>query len=194
MPKKRVIGAVGKNGSGKDTVLDIIADEYGVPRISMGDIVREIAREKGIEPTRANLNEISRSHFEKHGNDYFIKIVIDRLDEARAPFSVVTGIRTYLDAKTLRDRYDDRFLLINVIVVDDEERLRRARVRGSARDPETIEELREHDAREERIFGIQKAATLATATMTNDGSLDDLKRQVHAWVGSSLPDLSKQER
>ncbi|MFH1279163.1 MAG: AAA family ATPase [Candidatus Eisenbacteria bacterium] len=189
--RKKVIGAVGKNGSGKDTALDIIADEYGVPSISMGDIVRDIAREKGIEPTRANLNEISRSHFEKYGNDYFIRIVIDRLDAAGAPFTVVTGIRTYLDARTLRDRYGDRFLLINVIVSDDEERLRRARTRGSARDPKTIDELLEHDAREERIFGIQKAATLSTTTMVNDGSLEDLKSQVDAWVSATLPELCR---
>lgn len=191
--RKKVIGAVGKNGSGKDTVLDIIAEQYGVPSISMGDIVRDIARRKGIEPTRGNLNEISRSHFEEFGRDFFIKIVIDRLDEARAPFTVVTGIRTFLDAKTLRDRYGERFLLINVIVSDDDERLRRALARATKRDPKTLEELIEHDTREERIFGIEKAATLATAEMRNDGTLEDLQEQVDEWVREFLPELVKKE-
>ena len=44
--RQKVIGAVGKNGSGKDTVLDIIAERYGLPSISMGDMVREIAKKR----------------------------------------------------------------------------------------------------------------------------------------------------
>lgn len=187
-----VVGAVGKNGSGKDTVLEIIANQYGLPIISMGDIVREIAKERGIEPNRENLNEISRSHFERHGEDFFIRLVIERIDASAAPVVVVTGIRTYLDAKTLRERYGPSFLLIRVIVSDDEERLRRAIARASARDPKSAEELREHDTREERIFGIEKASSLATSTVKNDGSLEDLSAEVDQWVAAELPRLRKE--
>ncbi|MBM3319226.1 MAG: AAA family ATPase [Candidatus Eisenbacteria bacterium] len=187
---KKVIGAVGKNASGKDTVLDILAKHYGVPLISMGDIVRDIAHEKGIEPTRESLNEISRSHFEKHGPDYFIKTVIDRIDASGAPFTVVAGIRTYLDAKSLRDRYGRDFLLIHVVVSDDTVRMRRATERGTPRDPKTMEELHEHDAREERIFGIEKAATLATSRIANDDGLAELEEKVERWVAENLPGLA----
>jgi dephospho-CoA kinase len=187
---KKVIGAVGKNASGKDTVLDILAKHYGVPLISMGDIVRDIARGKGIEPTRENLNEISRSHFEKHGPDYFIKMVIDRIDASGAPFTVVAGIRTYLDAKNLRDRYGRDFLLIHVVVLDDSVRMRRALGRGTLRDPKTMEELHEHDAREERIFGIEKAATLATSTIANDSGLAELEEKIERWVAENLPEIA----
>ena len=47
----KVIGLVGKIGSGKDTVSRMLK-EYGFKEIGMGDMVREIARERGLEPTR----------------------------------------------------------------------------------------------------------------------------------------------
>jgi len=188
---KKVIGAVGKNGSGKDTVLDIIAERYSLPSISMGDIVRDIAREKGIEPTRKNLNEISQSYFEMHGKDYFIRLVIERIDSTDDPFTVVTGVLTHLDAQTLKDRYGSDFYLIHVVVTDDEERLRRAIARASARDPKTLEELRLHDEREERVFGIEKAAALATHTIANDGGLSELEEAVAGWVKENLPELTR---
>jgi dephospho-CoA kinase len=43
----RVIGVIGKNGSGKDEVLKYLKDKHNVPFLSTGDIVREIARPGG---------------------------------------------------------------------------------------------------------------------------------------------------
>ncbi len=182
-----VVGAVGRNGTGKDTVLDMITDKYGVPCVSMGDIVRDIGREKGVELTRGNLNAISAEYFEKHGKDYFIKLVIERIDELDSPLILVTGIRTYIDARTLLDRYKENFLLISVVVSDDQSRLERALARATSRDPKTLEQMAAHDAREERVFGLDKAAKLATDTMLNDGSLEDLRSQVEAWVDEKFP-------
>lgn len=188
--RQKVIGAVGKNGSGKDTVLDIIAERYGLPSISMGDMVREIAKKSRIEPTRGNLNEVSRSHFERYGRDFFIKMVIDKIESSGAPFTVVTGVRTYIDARTLRDRYESDFLLLDVVVSDDGERLRRALSRASKRDPRTLDEMKKHDEREERVFGLSKAATIADRVILNDGTLDDLQEETFRWVNEALPGLA----
>lgn len=191
--RKKVIGTIGKNASGKDTVVDILCRKLGVRCISMGDIVREIARAKGVEPTRRNLNEVSRSHFEKHGPDFFIRKVIERIDESEVPFAVISGIRTYVDAKALRDRYDSDFLLIHVVVSDDAVRLGRAVQRATARDPKSIEELKRDDEREEKIFGLQAAAGLATMKIANDGTLEQLENRVDLWVEENLPELRARE-
>lgn len=55
----RVIGAIGKNGSGKDEVLRYLSARYGVPFVATGDIVRSLAAEEGLEPTRENLGPMS---------------------------------------------------------------------------------------------------------------------------------------
>lgn len=188
---KKIIGTIGKNGAGKDTVLKIIAERYRVPIISIGDMVRGIAKERGIEPTRGNLNDISKGIFAKHGTDWFIRRVIEKADALDAPLIVVTGIRTYVDVKELQDHYGPDFMLIHVKVSDDDTRLERARVRGTERDPKTMEDLHRHDAREEKSFGVSKATALANYTIPNNGDLEDLHAEVDAWVEEHLPELTK---
>ena len=41
----RVIGTVGKIGSGKDEILKYLQARYSIPYISTGDIVRRMANE-----------------------------------------------------------------------------------------------------------------------------------------------------
>ena len=47
-----VIAAVGKNGTGKDFFLEFISEKYNLPMVSIGDIVRELAANDGLELTR----------------------------------------------------------------------------------------------------------------------------------------------
>ena len=55
----RVIGVVGKIGSGKDEVLKYLKAKYGIPYLSTGDLVRDLAAKDGVKPTRENLEIIS---------------------------------------------------------------------------------------------------------------------------------------
>jgi cytidylate kinase len=57
--KLRIIGLAGTNGSGKDTVGHILADNYGYLFVSVTDILREEALRRKIEPNRENLRLIS---------------------------------------------------------------------------------------------------------------------------------------
>ena len=188
---KKIIGTIGKNGAGKDTVLKIIAERYNVPIISIGDMVREIAKERDIEPTRGNLNDISKGIFRDHGKDWFIRRVIQKTEALDVPLIVVTGIRTYVDVKELQDHYGPDFMLIHVRVDNDDIRLARARARGTERDPKTMEDLHRHDAREEKSFGVSKATALANYTIRNDAGLEDLHDRVDEWVEKHLPELAK---
>jgi dephospho-CoA kinase len=69
----KVIGVIGLNGSGKDEVVKYLHQRYAVPLLSVGDIVREIAGQEDKEPTRDNLDEITRRYFAKYGQGYFLK-------------------------------------------------------------------------------------------------------------------------
>ena len=40
----RIVGILGRNGSGKDEVADYLQRQYGFAKISIGDIVRDIAK------------------------------------------------------------------------------------------------------------------------------------------------------
>jgi dephospho-CoA kinase len=55
----KILGAIGRIGSGKDAVVDYPSDKYNLPTVSVGDMVREMAKEKGLSPTRENLEQIA---------------------------------------------------------------------------------------------------------------------------------------
>lgn len=62
-----VLGAVGLDGSGKDALIEYLHERHGLPMLSMGDLVRDMAARRGLRPTRSSLHEISQQAIEQHG-------------------------------------------------------------------------------------------------------------------------------
>lgn len=56
----KVLGIVGRNGAGKDSVLDFLKQQCGIAAVSSGDIVRDLARRENIKPTRNNLQQLAQ--------------------------------------------------------------------------------------------------------------------------------------
>lgn len=193
----KVIGVVGLNGSGKDELINYLHDHCGVPKLSMGDVVRDIAAKEGIPPTRDKLHDISRRYFAEYGKDYFAKRLIKKIEEKQwqvedaergsKAYRVVgiTGIRTPTDVKTLKEHFGQDFLLVQIEVSDPAIRYERMKQRGEARDPQTYEEFRQQDKHEEEMFHISKAIQQADLTINNDGTLQAFYEQIKDAVVQS---------
>jgi len=177
-----VIGAVGLNGSGKDTLINYLHERHGIPILSMGDIVRDIADEEHIRPTRANLHEISQRYIARYGKEYFVKRLIDEIEERQWRSVAITGIRTPADVRTLQEYFGQDFLLVHVRVGDPYIRFERAKGRGEARDPQRYKEFLEQDREEKEIFHIDEAVKQADITIDNDGSLGAFHRKIEKRV------------
>ena len=180
--KMRVFGAIGLNGSGKDEVIKYLNKRYGIPFVSLGDMVRQIAAQKGIPPTRGNLHSISGEYIQQFGKDYFMKLVIKQIEENRWEKAGVTGIRTPEDVQVLRDYYENCFVLFHVYVSDPYIRYERTRMRGEQRDPKTYQEFLEQDMKEEELFRVREAVRLADFSLNNEGSRDDLHHKLDAII------------
>jgi dephospho-CoA kinase len=180
--QKKIFGTIGLNGSGKDEAIKHLKKRYGIPFISVGDMVRQIAAQKCILPTRANLHNISSEYIQQFGNDYFMKLVIRKIEDNRWEKAGVTGIRTPEDVKVLRDYYEDCFVLFHVYVSDPYIRYERTRKRGEQRDPKTFQEFLEQDMAEERLFRIRGATKFADFSLNNEGSRDDLHHNLDAII------------
>jgi dephospho-CoA kinase len=89
----RVFGTVGLNGSGKDAVASIISRELGIPKLTIGDVARNIAAANNMQPTRKNLTKISLDYRRKYGPDYFPKEVVRTIEVNSWDFVSVAGIR-----------------------------------------------------------------------------------------------------
>ncbi|SRR6056297_581669 len=178
----KLIGTVGRIGSGKDTVIQYLHKRCGLPMYSLGDMIRDAAREEQQEITRENLQEIAQRHIKNHGEDFFVRRLIDRLTEEAPDGAGVAGIRKPLDAKTFRDQYGSDFLLVHVRTADPEVRFRRIRQRDDPRDAEEFEDFLVHDQREEDMFQIGETLRMADEVLANDGSLEDLHQQVEKKI------------
>jgi dephospho-CoA kinase len=84
----KVFGVTGRNGSGKDEVVDYLRERCGIVGLSAGDILREIAATEQISPTRENLHALAKKVMWEKGRDYVARRLI-RLIE------VHTGIENF---------------------------------------------------------------------------------------------------
>jgi dephospho-CoA kinase len=77
-------------GSGKTTISEIVK-EMGIPVIVMGDVVREEARIRGIEPTPKNLGKLMIEMREKMGANVIAKRCVDKIKELNSKIVLVEG-------------------------------------------------------------------------------------------------------
>lgn len=174
----RVIGVVGEIGSGKDEVLKYLKAQYGVPYVSVGDFVRRIAENEGIEPTRENLEVISEKCLQEEGGGCFVRMAAEEILNQGWEIAGISGIRSPEDVEIMKNLFGDNFILINVEIRDPGIRFERVRRRGEERDPLTYDQFLIQDREEEEVFRISQTGALADYSLNNDGTPDDLHRQI----------------
>ena len=186
------IGAVGFNGSGKDALIEYLHETHGLPMLSMGDLVRAMAAERGIRPTRSNLHEISHQAIKQYGAEVFARRLIARIQERSWDAVGITGIRTPADARAFREHFGQDFLLVHVRVGDPHTRFERVRRRDEARDPGSYARFLQQDQEEKEMFHIEETIQQADITIDNDGTLQDFHRTIEKQVVA--PILEHEER
>ena len=103
-----VLAAVGKNGTGKDFFLEYVAKTYDFPMISIGDVVRELAAQDGLELTRDNLHATSKKYMTANGQTFFPEMIVKKIKESDSPNFLVSGIRPPSD---IEDNIPERSLI-----------------------------------------------------------------------------------
>ncbi len=174
---KLVIGIAGTIGAGKDSVADYLKDEYDFLEISIGDSIREEARELGMKETRENLQGLAEERISKFGEDYWIKKTADEVKKTGADFAVISGVRRPLDVIISRQTFGNKF---KCIFVDADIRIRfeRLKARKRASDPKNLDEFIEQEKNEQKQFNFEETRELADYAVNNDGSMEDLKKQL----------------
>lgn len=173
-----IIAAVGKNATGKDYFLEYLSSKYNITMFSIGDIARELAVKDGLEPTRENLHITSEKYMTKYGQTFFPEQVIKKIHNAKLENVLISGIRPLSDVLTLKKEFGKEFILVDVVVSDDNVRFARMKARGSARDPMTMDKFRAYDANEEKLFNTSETEKLADYVLYNDGTQQDFHNAI----------------
>ena len=159
--------------------------EHGVPFLSTGDIVREIASTEGVEPTRTNLQEISDLYFREQGEGCFVRLVAEKICSNGWQRAGISGVRSPKDVDDLKGIFGDEFVLIDVYVADPRLRYERMRWRGEGRDAQAYEDFVQQDRAEEELFHTEEATRRADYSLSNDGTLDDLHRAIDGLISGN---------
>ncbi|MHA1985235.1 MAG: AAA family ATPase [Promethearchaeota archaeon] len=172
----KILAIVGLPGSGKSTAIEAIKD-LGIV-VTMGDIVRDEAKKKNIEPSGSNLGKIAQQLRKDEGPGIIAKKCVELIIKKTDEIIFIDGIRSLSEVNIFRKLW--KFPIV-AIIVDEKKRLRRLFKRSRSDDPKNLEELKERDRRELE-FGLDKVVKAADYKIKNNSTIDDLKKKTREVV------------
>jgi dephospho-CoA kinase len=181
----RVIGTVGLAGSGKGEAAEV-ARELDIPVVTMGDVIRQECRDRGLDPA-THHGEIATALREENGPSAIAErsLPIIRAELESSDTVVVDGIRSDVEVAAFREEFDEDFELVS-IEAPFELRAERLDLRG--RDASVDEGGESLDARDERElgFGMGEAMELADVTIENTDSLEAFRGRIETLLTDGI--------
>lgn len=178
MEKKKLILIAGLPGSGKSTVSRILANNYKLPVVSMGDCVREEAKKEGVKEELKSMKEFMIELRKKYGKDFVAKLTSRKIERMKEKVIVVDGIRSKEELEFFKNRYEKVFLL--VIHSDINTRFKRLAKRRRPDDPKSLEELKMRDEAELSL-GLREIMK-EDIRIINEGSIKELEDLVNEII------------
>lgn len=154
LPGPCIIAISSKIGAGKSTLAYELSRTFGIPRISFGNHVRSIARQRGLRESRRVLQEIGQSLVEADAAG-FTRSVLSALWKKGA---VVDGIRHLQVLHAIREIVAPLPVFLVYVYVD--EPIRRERLAQRGMRPEEIEAADSHSTEQQVQQTLRKAAAL----------------------------------
>jgi len=184
--ERAVVGIVGLPGSGKSEAATV-AEELGVPVVTMGDVIRAACRERGLDPA-THHGQVAQQLRAENGPAAIAEASLPSIEEglADAGLVLVDGIRSDVEVERFESAFGDVFTLVSV-ETPFETRAERLDIRGRDADSdEGGESLAERDERELE-FGMGEAMDRAGITLENTGSLGQFHDRIRELLNSKRP-------
>jgi len=180
----RVIGTVGLPGSGKGEAA-AVAREVGVPVVTMGDVIREACRDRGLDPAEHH-GDVARALREEEGPAAIAQRSLPTIEAAleESDAVLVDGLRSDVELDRFREAFGDAFRLVSVEAPFE---TRADRLLDRARDDTDLdrESLREREERE-LGFGMGEVMDRADVEIRNTDTLDAYRERIRAVIDGDL--------
>ncbi|WP_336024088.1 AAA family ATPase [Halobellus salinisoli] len=187
----KVIGTVGLPGSGKGEAAAVARDS-GVPVVTMGDVIRQACRDRGLDPAEHH-GEMARTLREEGGPAAIAEQSLPLIESALEGSDVVLvdGLRSDVELDRFREAFGEDFLLVS-IEAPFETRAERLLERDRDESDVDREALR---AREERElgFGMGDVMDEADVVVHNTDTLDAFRERIRAILADDLASLADDE-
>ena len=165
-------------GSGKGFAARYLAKKYNYNIISMGNIVRAVARREKMKPTRENLEKLQKEYSEKYGKDFVLIEVLKKAEKMKGPI-ILDGIRKPVQARLAKKKLDA--VLIDIHAAP-KIRFSRLKKRGRKSDSKAFDEFKRIEAKEDKVFGISRTLKMADFRINNDDGKPRLYRDLDSLI------------
>lgn len=172
--EKLVIGLAGMPGAGKSMVVKV-AKESGYSVVVMGDVVREEAERRSLEPSPENLGKIMLELRRIEGEVVIAKRCIPKIEKAMQQKIVVDGVRSLSEVEEFKKCFP-RFTLV-AVHASPETRFKRLFRRKRSDDPKNRKLFHERDMRELTV-GLGDAIAMARYMIVNEGELKGIRDKI----------------
>jgi len=169
----KIVIVTGMPGAGKGLLAEAFAEE-NVPVIVMGDVIRNEARQRGLEPTPENTKQVMLELREKDGLGAVALRCVEFLKSEKSPLVVIEGCRSIAEIDVFDD-YAEQVTIIGVHA-SPSTRFRRLQERARTDAPPNWETFRERDLREISI-GLGGVIALSDILLINEDSLEAMKNK-----------------
>ncbi len=173
----------GMPGSGKSELARIMSEEYHIPVVVMGDVIRETIRSRGEMVTPERTREVMMELRRKDGPGAVAKRCLAAMQDKKMDTVVIEGCRSLAEVDVFREHAGR----LTIICVHSSPATRFARLQSRGREdaPVDYKSFRDRDMAELAV-GIGGVIALSDIMIVNEGSLDGLRQRAHEVVRSVL--------
>ncbi len=176
----KILVTTGMPGSGKEEFLKVCLAR-GAKVVRMGDIVRQKAKEFGLDPSDSSVGTLANDERRRYGSDIWAKRTIPFVG---GDLVVIDGTRGPDEIRAFKHAFGED---LKVIAIHSAAKTRFERLKARARPdaPLVRAELDQRDRRELE-WGLGEAIALADHMVVNESTLKDLKRSVDSLLNDIL--------
>lgn len=178
-----IIGITGTDGAGKGTVVEYMIQNHGFKLYHARTLILEEIERQGLPSDRSHMRLVGNDLRKRFGNDYIVRVSLDRARESGDEKVVIDSLRAVAEAETLKNNGGI------LLAIDADQRLRYERVQGrrSESDRVSFEQFIEHEDLETNDpdpHGMQKRKVMAMAdhTIYNDNDTEALYSEVEKFL------------
>lgn len=182
-----IIGIGGTNGSGKDSLAQILADDFGWLFVSGSDILRRELKRRGLPIERENLRALSAEWRREHGLGYLIDKAVEQFKKGNYKGLAIASLRNPGEADRVHE------LGGKVVWLDADPKLRYDRIysRGrSTEDNKTFEQFLAEEQAEMHHSGDEATLNMAGVKAKADIFIPNDSNDLKAFKAQAQKALS----
>lgn len=188
-----LLGLGGTNGSGKDTVAQILVDKHGFMFISTSNLLRKEAESRGLSTDRENLRTISAEWRRQYGLGVLVDRAVEEFKNNPGSYIglVVSSLRNPAEADAIHE-HGGKMVWVDA---DPKVRFDRLSSRGRQDDPKDLNKFIKDEQAEMQHSGDEATLSLSgvkhrsDVTIINEGNnLDLLNQTITELLGLSDDD------